>query len=83
MHHVKTWTVSIFLDEDDGRTYARAQLTNQDRKLTGEGVARCRPGDREIAEIGDELATSRALSDLAHQLIDAAVADIEAVAPTT
>jgi hypothetical protein len=32
-----------------------------------------------VPEIGDELATSRALSDLAHKLLEATVADIEAM----
>jgi hypothetical protein len=32
-----------------------------------------------VAEIGDELAVARALSDLAHQLLHAAVTDIEQV----
>jgi len=32
-----------------------------------------------VPEIGDELAASRALADLAHQLLDAAATDIEGV----
>jgi uncharacterized protein DUF1876 len=32
-----------------------------------------------VPEIGDELAVSRALADLAHQLLDAAAGDIEAI----
>jgi hypothetical protein len=35
------------------------------------------PGDPDRAHIGDELAAARALSDLAHQLVDAAAAEIE------
>ncbi len=35
--------------------------------------------DRNVPSIGDELATARALADLAHQLIDSTVGDIEAV----
>jgi hypothetical protein len=40
-------------------------------------VARRNPQDREVPEIGDELATSRAFADLAHQLLEAATADVE------
>lgn len=32
---------------------------------------------RDAPEIGDELAVARALSDLGHQLLDAAAGDIE------
>jgi len=48
-------------------------------------VARCSPSDQNVPEIGDELATARALSELAHKLLDTAAKDIEAVthAPVT
>lgn len=36
-------------------------------------------GDSNVPEIGDELAAARALADLSHQLLDAAVQDIEDV----
>ena len=49
------------------------------RQLTGEGTARRNPTDSDVPEIGDELATARALSDLAHQLLDAAAEDIGAI----
>lgn len=54
------------------RTEARPQVR-------GEGVSRRAPRDREVPEIGDELATARALADLAYQLLDVTAADIEAV----
>ena len=38
---------------------------------------RLNPADRDMPEIGDELAVARALSDLGHQLLDAAAGDIE------
>lgn len=79
MHHATTWKIEIFLDEDERHTSARAELTTRDRALTGHGVARRRPADADIPEIGDELATSRALADLAHQLLEATASDIEAV----
>lgn len=76
----KQWRVEIFIDEhaDQRRTRAEARLHNPDHAgLTGEGLARRSPWDSEIPEIGDELAVSRALSDLAHKLLDAAAGDIE------
>ncbi|GIF02083.1 dsRBD fold-containing protein [Paractinoplanes rishiriensis] len=45
--------------------------------LSGEGTARRRPADIEVPEIGDELATARALADLAYKLLDATADDIE------
>lgn len=38
-----------------------------------------RPSDHDVPEIGGELAVARALSDLAHKLLDTAVEDIEGV----
>jgi hypothetical protein len=43
----------------------------------GEGEAHRSPRDREVLEIGDELATARALADLAYKLLDVAAGDIE------
>jgi hypothetical protein len=74
--HVVEWNVVVYLDEHDRQTQARAQLTTKDRELAGYGAARCHPFDFDVPEIGDELAAARALSDLAHQLFDAAVGDI-------
>jgi hypothetical protein len=74
--------VDIYIDEhaDERKTHAEARLHTNDRtNLVGTGTAHRHPGDHEVAEIGDELAVARALSDLAHQLLHAAVTDIEAV----
>jgi hypothetical protein len=74
--------VEITVDEheDELRTHARARLQAGDRAdLLGEGTARRNPSDREVPVIGDELAVARALSDLAHNLLDAAANDIEAI----
>jgi hypothetical protein len=76
----KTWSVEIFIGEHEGQTRAVARLhTDDPTRLTGTGLARLRPGDRDVPEIGDELAAARALSHLAHQLLDAAVDDIEGI----
>jgi hypothetical protein len=77
----KRWSVDIFIGEEDGKTYAEARLHTQDATdLRGKGIARCNPHDTDVPEIGDELATARALSDLAHHLLVAAAEDIEGVA---
>ncbi|MER8007505.1 DUF1876 domain-containing protein [Streptomyces sp. NPDC094149] len=73
----KQWTVQIFISEDGDETHARAVLTTRDTAtVTGRGVARKNPVDRPIPEIGDELAASRALEDLAIRLHDVASDDI-------
>lgn len=80
MTATKTWRVEIYIGERDEKTHAEARLIPaQDVTLTGEGLARLNPVDRDVPEIGDELAVARALSDLAHQLLHAAVEDIEGV----
>jgi hypothetical protein len=74
----KRWTVDIYVDENDGHTYAEARLhTGVDTHMIGIGRARLNPADRDIPEIGDELAAARALSDLAQRLLIAAARDIE------
>ncbi|MEV4346477.1 DUF1876 domain-containing protein [Actinoplanes sp. NPDC049596] len=80
MIHTRTWTVEINITEDDmhRRTTAAAVLHSDARTpVRGEGEARRRPADTEVPEIGDELATARALADLAYKLLDVTAADIE------
>lgn len=80
MNETKQWTVTVDIDEHDGRTRATARLHSRDaRPLTAVGTARLNPADRDVPEIGDELATARALSSLAHTLLDVAADDIEGV----
>ncbi|TQM78923.1 uncharacterized protein DUF1876 [Saccharothrix saharensis] len=80
MGETKQWSVDITIDEHDDKTRAKARLhARDDTHLVGVGTARLNPADTNIPEIGDELATARALSDLAHQLLDAATTDIEDV----
>ncbi|GHE84789.1 hypothetical protein GCM10017786_15760 [Amycolatopsis deserti] len=76
----KNWRVDIVIDEHETRTRATARLhTDRGTGLVGIGTARLNPADANVPEIGDELATARALSDLAHRLLDAAAGDIEEV----
>ena len=78
MSETKRWSVTIDIEEHDGRTRAHARLHTRDTdRLVGVGGARLNPTDRDIPEIGDELAAARALSDLAHRLLDAAGTDLE------
>jgi hypothetical protein len=81
MVSTKRWSVDIFIDEDgEGHTYAEARLhSGADTMVVGVGRAKLNPADRDIPEIGDELATARALNDLGHRLLLAAAGDIEAV----
>ncbi|GAA3336556.1 DUF1876 domain-containing protein [Amorphoplanes nipponensis] len=80
MVHARTWRVEIDINEhdDERRTHAVARLySGAPSPLRAEGQARRRPADREVPEIGDELAVARALADLAHQLLEAGAGDIE------
>jgi hypothetical protein len=77
---IKTWSVRIDIGEHDGRTRAVAHLRTRDTDtLTGVGFARLHPADRDVPEIGDEIAVARALSDLGQRLMQAATADLEQV----
>lgn len=78
MTTTKTWRVELFLYEEGDHTKADAVLrTDAGTELRATGVARKHPKDREVPEIGDELATCRALSELSHRLLIAASNDIE------
>ena len=80
--HTRTWRVDIHLFEDDATTRADAVLrTDAGTELRHDGVARRNPTDRDIPEIGDELAVCRALAGLAHDLLDATIADVSAADP--
>ena len=74
----KTWHVELYVYEDGQTTKAEAVLrTSAGTELRHTGVARRHPEDRDVPEIGDELAVSRALSGLAHDLLEATIADVE------
>ena len=78
MDRVAQWRVTIDIDEHDGHTRAVARLHTQDtERMVGVGLARLNPADRDVPEIGDEIAVARALSDLGHRLLQAATEDVE------
>jgi hypothetical protein len=80
MNSSDRWSVDVYLNESGGETHAEARLsTRESEVLRGHGRARCNPADWDVPEIGAELAAARALSDLAHRLLDTAATDIEAV----
>jgi nicotinamide mononucleotide adenylyltransferase len=75
---VDTWTVTIELDEHDGHTRAVARLRSRDTEGTvGVGLARLNPADRDVPEIGAEIAAARALSELSRRLLHLAAEDVE------
>ena len=78
MDEVKHWNVTIDIDEHEGRTRAKARLQTRDTEVVGVGIARLDPADRDVPEIGDELAAARALSDLGARLLQGAAEDVEA-----
>ncbi|MET9436473.1 DUF1876 domain-containing protein [Streptomyces sp. NPDC006551] len=77
------WTVGLELVEEDGRTRAEAHLDTGTSHLTGHGSARCNPADVDVPAIGDELAASRAMKDLAGQLMREANREMEAAGAGT
>ena len=83
MDTVTTWTVTLDIGEHDGHTRAVARLRTRDsERLVGVGFARLNPADRDVPEIGEEIAAARALSDLSHRLLGAATEDVEQVTGT-
>jgi hypothetical protein len=82
--HTKTWHMHVNLFEHDDSTRAEVVLrTDAGTELRHVGTARRRPSDRDVPEIGDELAVCRALSGLAHELLEATILDVEANDPGT
>jgi hypothetical protein len=80
MSAVRQWVVDIVIDEQDDERATRAEArlrTHKDEQFSARGTAYRHPNDREVPQIGDELATARALSELSHQLVMAAAESIE------
>ena len=77
MSEKRVWTVEILFTEEDASTRADARLSDGTRVLNGWGRSRRNPVDPDVPAIGEELAASRALSDLAHHLVHEAADAIE------
>ncbi len=82
----QTWDVKIQLftaeeaSSDEPITTAHAVLTTPaGGTLDGYGRARRNPDDRDVPEIGEELAAARALRDLADRLLRATSDDLGAI----
>ncbi|MFB7462311.1 DUF1876 domain-containing protein [Streptomyces sp. NPDC056224] len=79
MSHTAEWKVRLYLFEEDQTTKARLELDTGANKLIGHGTAHCAPQDKDVPEIGDELAAARAMENLAQQLKRTAYGDMRAV----
>ncbi|GAB7006664.1 DUF1876 domain-containing protein [Nocardioides sp. AN3] len=80
--HTRTWHVEIYLYENDDSTRAEAVLrTDAGTELRHQGIARRNPADRNVPEVGDELAACRAVTGLAHDLLEATLIDVAALDP--
>lgn len=73
----KVWSIEVLLDETADETQAEAVLQLDGLRHAGWGRARRNPEDPDVPRVGEELAAARALSDLAHRLLDAAARTIE------
>lgn len=80
MNEAGDWSVSLSVSELAGETQTEARLIMSDgNHVSGRGRARRNPVDRNVTKIGEEIAVARALSDLAHRLLQVASTDVEAV----
>jgi hypothetical protein len=74
----KHWKIDLTLDEDGNRTACKASLTGEGApSLSGHGYSRRAPADEPDSRIGEEVAASRACSNLAHELLEQAAGMIE------
>ena len=73
----RVWTVHVELVETNEETEATATLDLGTERLGGWGRARRSPADPDVPRIGEQLAAARALSELAHTLLDRAAKGIE------
>jgi hypothetical protein len=74
------WTVETAFTENEATTRADAVLVGAPDRAHGWGRARRDPLDADVPTIGQEVAAARALSDLAHRLLDHAAGRIEQAA---
>jgi hypothetical protein len=73
----KTWSVDIYLYEDENATAANAVLRSDvPGSLDVRGEARRSPADPDLPKVGDEVAVARALRRLADRLLEMASDDL-------
>lgn len=77
MTEPKVFTVEIEVHDHPDHTEAKALLEFAGERRGGWGRARRNPADPDRPRLGDELAMARALSDLAHRLLDEVAERIE------
>ncbi len=77
------WDVRLEIREDGDHCEVTAHLDAGDRGLAGVGRSRRNPADPTLPQVGEELATARALHDLAHHLSQDAWSMIEEFANPT
>ncbi len=77
------WSVTLEIREDEDHCEVMAHLEAGDRSLTGTGRSRRNPTDPAVPQVGEELATARALHDLAQHLIEDAWRMIEDFDPSS
>ena len=73
----QAWQVAIAFTAEGERTRADAVLELASERFHGFGQARRAPRDPSVPLVGQDLAAARALSDLSHQLLNAAAGRIE------
>lgn len=84
MTHTWKVTIDLFSSGDVGPeehvTAAHAVLTTTSgNRLEGYGRAKLNPTDRDVPEVGEELAAARALRDVADRLLKATSDDLTAI----
>jgi Domain of unknown function (DUF1876) len=72
----ETSEIEIILEKDDTHTRANASIVIPGKTFNSSGRARRNPADANVPMVGEELAAARALSELSHQLVEAAAARI-------
>jgi len=70
-------TIDLRIDEDDTNTLVFAEMNMRGDHFEAVGRARRNAADRPMPVVGEELATARALGDLALQVMEAAQVKIE------
>jgi hypothetical protein len=73
---IETTEIEITFGEDEDHTEARASLSIRGASFVATGRAKRHPDDPSMPMIGEELAAARALSELSHQLLEAAAETI-------